>query len=92
MLKDVSERILKQEIFDYLKKIKITWRFIIPRASWWGSFLERMARSNKAPLKKVLGKTCLSYEKLETILIEIEAVMNSCPLCYLYEENAEPLP
>lgn len=81
-----------QEMFDYIRRKKITWKFIISRHSWWDGFWERMVRSDKTPLKKALGKTCRTFEELETILTEIEAVMNSRPLCYLYEENAEPAP
>ncbi|GFR28923.1 integrase catalytic domain-containing protein [Trichonephila clavata] len=64
----------------------------ILRASWWGGFWERMVRSVKTPLKKILGRSCLNYEEIQTTLIEIEAVINSRPLTFLYEENEEPLP
>ena len=42
-------------------------------------------------MKKCVGKAKLSYEELETILIEIEMVINSRPLTYLYEEADEAL-
>jgi len=40
----------------------------------------------KRCLKKVLGNAKLSYEELESVLIETEGVLNSRPLTYLYDE------
>ena len=38
-------------------------------------------------LKKILGKSLLSYEELETVLLKIESVINGCPLQYLSEDD-----
>ena len=50
-----------------------------------------MIRSVKRYLKKVLRTARLSYEELLTLLVQIEGVMNSRPLTYLYEDNDQPL-
>ena len=50
---------------------------------------ERLVKSTKRCLKKAIGSRCVSYEELETILIEIEAVLNSRPITYLYELDVE---
>ena len=42
-------------------------------------------------LKKVLGKSILSYEELETVLLKIESVMNGRPLAYLSEDDLDDL-
>lgn len=68
----------------------ITWKFIVERAAWWGGFWERMVRSVKTALKKGLGRAFLSYEELETILIEVEAILNSRPLTFVYNDCNEP--
>ena len=39
------------------------------------------------PLKKILGKSLLSYEELETVLLKIESVRNGRPLPYLSEDD-----
>ena len=38
-------------------------------------------------LKKILGKSLLSYEELETVLLKIESVRNGRPLPYLTEDD-----
>ena len=51
-----------------------------------------VVRSIKTCLKKTLGKTSLNYPELETVLIEVEATLNSRPLTYLYNDVDEPSP
>ena len=38
-------------------------------------------------LKKILGKSLLSYEELVTALLKIESVINGRPLAYLSEDD-----
>ena len=44
-------------------------------------------RSIKRPLKKVLGRATLGFDELNTILVEIEAVINSRPITYVYDDE-----
>lgn len=92
LLNHIWNRISKTEILQYFTQNNIVWKFIVPRASWWGGFWERMVRSVKTPLKKVLGRSCLTFEEIQTTLTEIEAVINGRPLTYVYEEGEEPMP
>ena len=71
----------------------ITWKFIAERAPWWDGFYERMVRSVKNCIKRSYGKACLTYEELETALIEAEAAVNSRPLTYVSSSpfDMEPL-
>ena len=55
----------------------IEWKFNVPTASWWGVFFEICVKLVKSCLKKVLGNAKLSYEELESVLIETEGVLNS---------------
>ena len=63
----------------------------MPRASWSDGFFEICFKLTKKCLKKVVGNARLTYEELKTLLIEIEGVLNSCPLTYVYELNEQPL-
>ena len=61
------------------------------KSPWWGGFYERMVRSVKRCLKKVLRNARLTYEELLTLLIRVEGVLNSRPLTYVYPDQDEPL-
>ena len=55
----------------------VKWTFNVPKAPWWGGIFERLVRSVKRCLKKVLGLARLSYDELFTALVEVEGVLNS---------------
>lgn len=70
-------------IETYFSEIGIQWCFNVPRAPWWGGVFERMIRSTKRCLKKMIGHAKLTYEELLTLIVEIESIINSRPLSYL---------
>ena len=65
------------------------WKFIVPRAPWWGGFWERMVGTVKAALRKTLGKSRLCRQELETVLHEVESVVNSRPLTFVSDELSD---
>ncbi len=80
------------QLQEFFSEKRIQWKFIVERAAWWGGMWERMVRSVKMCLKKILGKAFLRFEELQTFLIEVEAVIDSRPLTYLdSDENLAPL-
>ncbi|GBN36586.1 CWF19-like protein 1 [Araneus ventricosus] len=70
----------------------IKWKFIPPTAPWWGGSWERMVQMIKKLLRRVLGKACLYYEELASILCDCETVINSRPLTYLSEDPNDLIP
>ena len=90
-ISDNFSTFISEELQQFLTSEKIKWKYILQKSPWWGAFYERLIRIIKEALKKCVGKAKLSYEELETILIEIEMVINSRPLTYLYEEADEAL-
>ena len=67
----------------------VKWTFNVPKAPWWGGVFERLVRSVKRCLKKMLGLARLSYDELLTALIEVEMVLNSRPLTVVSAEDLE---
>ena len=52
----------------------------MPLVPWHGGFFERMVRSRKSLLKKTLQTAKLTYKELQTVLYEVEQIINSCPI------------
>ncbi|GBM93510.1 hypothetical protein AVEN_22138-1 [Araneus ventricosus] len=70
----------------------ITWKFIPPAAPWWGGFWERLIGLLKRILKKVLGRTSLNYQEMETVLCDCESQLNSRPLTYVSDDPGDLYP
>ncbi|XP_077560520.1 uncharacterized protein LOC144175312 [Haemaphysalis longicornis] len=77
---------------SYFSNSGIEWKFIAERAPWWGGFYERMVRSVKLALKKTIGRQTLGFVELSTVLAEVEAVINSRPLTYTYDDPNDGAP
>ena len=75
----------------FLAREGITWTFNLAKAPWWGGIFERLIRSVKRCLKKVLGRKLLTFEQLYTVVCQVEQILNSRPLTYLYPEQTEIL-
>ena len=75
----------------YCQRDGTKWRFNVEAAPWWGGFIDRLVKSVKLSLKKCLRNARLNYDELSTTLVEVEAVLNSRPLTYVYDEFEEPL-
>ncbi len=43
-------------------------------------------------MKKTLARARLNYDELVTVVTEIESVINSRPLTYVYNDHNEPEP
>ena len=65
------------------------WDFNLEKAPWWGGLFERLVKSAKRCLRKVIGTARLSYDELLTVITEVEAVLNSRPLTYVSSEDVE---
>lgn len=70
----------------------IKWRFIAEKSPWWGGFYERLVKSVKNALRRTLGRSLASFRQLETLVIEIESVLNSRPLTIVGDDPAGGLP
>lgn len=71
---------------------RITWRFNPPTGSWWGGFWERLIGILKPLLRKVLGRTSLTYEDLSTVICDCESVINLRPLTFSSNDANELTP
>lgn len=75
------------EINNYLQRKEIKWSFIPPRAPNFGGLWEAGVRSMKKHLSHALKEKAWNFEGFTTILVSIEAILNSRPICAI---NSSP--
>lgn len=75
-----------ESLVNFSIEEKIEWKFIPPRAPNFGGLWEAGIKSLKYYMKRMVGSTLFSYEEFLTLLIQIEAMLNSRPLTPLSAE------
>ena len=85
-IKDIRKN---EKLQDYLTAHKMQWRFNLAKSPWWGGIYERLIRDLKKALYKSLGRCHLSFDNLETVIMDIEINMNNRPLTYVESESGE---
>lgn len=77
------------DVQQYLTGVRVDWTFNLERAPWWGGIFERMVRSTKRCLKKMIGQARLTYDELLTAVTEVEVIINSRPLSFISSDDLE---
>ena len=57
--------------------------------TWWGGFWERLVHLVKRPLRKILKKNKLTFEEMSTAVTKIYGVLNTRPLCHIYDDSTD---
>jgi hypothetical protein len=70
-------------VHDFLTTERCQWKFIPPHGPHFGGLWEAAVKSVKYHLRRTLGANIATYEELSTLLSEVEACLNSRPLCSL---------
>ncbi|XP_071040007.1 uncharacterized protein [Parasteatoda tepidariorum] len=81
-----------EKVINDASIFRIQWKFNPPTAAWWGGWWERIVQMIKRLLRRVLGKACLTYEEMSTILCDVEAIINGRPLTYISDDSKDLLP
>lgn len=75
--------VMSTDLQGLLAKHQINFHFNPPTAPHFGGVWEREIRSVKAALSTTIGAQSVPEEVLRTVLIEVEAILNSKPLGYV---------
>jgi len=76
----INDKKTQEKINAYANNNGIRWHFIPPRAPHHGGLWEAAVKIAKRHLRKIAKDAHLRYEELETLLIQIEAILNSRPI------------
>ena len=87
LAKEVRKLLRTPMLFEALALQGVKWQFITERSPWEGGAWERMVRSAKRCIVKVVGRTMLDFNEVNTILVEIEGVINSRPITYVHDDS-----
>lgn len=77
---------ISKEIIPFLNTKNIQWHFSPPGAPNFNGLAEAAVKSMKYHLSRIIGSTKLTYEEFSTVLIRIEAVLNSRPISAISDD------
>ena len=80
--KELEQIFTSDKLGESLSARSVRWKFIPKCAPWYGGFWVRLIGLTKTVLRKVLGRSFITLEELQTLLVEIKAVLNDRPLTY----------
>ena len=78
-----------EKLQNYLARENIRWQFNLAKSPWWGGIYVRLIKEIKKTLHKTLGRSHLSYEAFESVIMHIERNLNNRPLTYVEAEGEE---
>lgn len=89
LLKDKGHN---DQVRDLLSQDQIMWHTIPPYSPNFGGLWEGAVKSAKYHMKRVIADSPLTYEELYTVLVQIEAILNSRPLSPLSNDPNDLIP
>ena len=81
-----------QTVQDHLAQKRVQMRHIPAKSPHWGGMYERLIGVVKMSIKKVLCRALISLPELQTLVREVQAVVNDCPITFVYHDVNDPEP
>jgi len=80
---DLKDLFQSHALKETLAREGIEWLFIPKKAPWYGRFWEHLIGLTKSSIEKVLGRAAVNLCTLQTIVVEVEVILNNRPLTYV---------
>uniref|UniRef100_A0A7I4YA28 Integrase catalytic domain-containing protein n=2 Tax=Haemonchus contortus TaxID=6289 RepID=A0A7I4YA28_HAECO len=85
-----ADNTLQELISNYSSSRHIQWKFTTPLSPWKGGFYERLVGLVKSSFRKSIGRSLLPLPQFQTIICEIEAIINSRPIASISDTTSSP--
>lgn len=82
----------KDATTKFATKLGFTWKFIPSYSPHFGGLWESSVKSCKFHIKRVAGNTPLTFEEFDTLLAQVESILNSRPLSPLSSDPSDLSP
>ena len=82
-----SEVVFHEDTQNFAARNKIAWKNITPHAAWEGGVYERIVGLAKDAFKKAIGKRTLTFDQMNTLTAEVEALLNTRPIADIGEDS-----
>ena len=89
VISDNDSNFVAIETQNFASNLNIKWHFNLALAPWQGGFFERLVRRVKELMKKHLQNYKITLVELQTILLEIDLIINNRPDTHIYTESTE---
>ncbi|XP_053686290.1 uncharacterized protein LOC128735831 [Sabethes cyaneus] len=92
LFKMFNDREYRESVTKECAKEGMQWHFNPPSAPHFGGLWEAAVRSAKHHLLRVIGDSTLTFEDFNTLLVQVEACLNSRPLTQLSDDPMDLRP
>ena len=76
-------------VAKYMCESHVDWQFNIEKAPWLGGIFARMIGLTKSCLRKIIGRSKLTYDELLTAVTEVESILNSRLLTFVSSDDKD---
>ena len=81
-----------QTVQHHFAQKRVQMRHIPAKSPHWGGMYERLIGVVKMSIKKVLRRALISLPELQTLIKEVQAVVNDRPITFVYHDVNDPEP
>ena len=90
--RELPQVLTHPRLTKFLNAEKMSWKFYVQKSPWMGGFIERVVGLYKSAIKRVMGRARLDYQEFITLICELNGMLNSRPISYVYDTVGEEEP